>query len=190
MHTNPEPVTPWFTFDALEFLAGIDLAGKRVFEWGSGGSTVYFAQRADHVVSVEHNPIWFAKTGAMLTEAGLRNVTRIHRPPVRLYHPKYYTVDSCVSYANNKGYGFDEYVKEIYRHQKSDVIIVDGRARISCIKTAIDRLNPGGLIILDNSERTYYADGIRLLADFEAKHFYGHGAGSDVMWQTSFYFAK
>ena len=39
------------------------------------------------------------------------------------------------------------------------MILVDGRARISCLKRAQSRVKPGGYIMLDDAERKYYNPG-------------------------------
>ncbi|MES1224680.1 MAG: hypothetical protein ABUT20_54815, partial [Bacteroidota bacterium] len=36
------------------------------------------------------------------------------------------------------------------------LILIDGRARTSCIKHAVGKLKPSGFLILDNAERKYY----------------------------------
>ncbi len=42
-------------------------------------------------------------------------------------------------------------------HGKFDLIIVDGRARSACLRRAVSLLKPeGGLLLLDNSERSHY----------------------------------
>lgn len=37
------------------------LGGLFVFEWGAGGSTLWFAQRARRVISIEHDLEWYLK---------------------------------------------------------------------------------------------------------------------------------
>src|SRR5690348_4410793 len=49
---------PWITYPAIRFLAGRVEPHFRVFEFGSGLSTLWWAQRVAHVVSVEHDPAW------------------------------------------------------------------------------------------------------------------------------------
>src|SRR5262249_39630854 len=54
---------PWYTYPAVEYLKQLDLRDKQVFEYGCGQSTLFFAQRAARVVSVEHDPEWFQTVG-------------------------------------------------------------------------------------------------------------------------------
>src|SRR3954469_21096963 len=49
---------PWWTFpaiDAVERWITARNGNVRVFEYGSGASTVWLARRAAHVVSIEHD---------------------------------------------------------------------------------------------------------------------------------------
>jgi len=56
------------------------------------------------------------------------------------------------------GKNFEAYVKSIDRYPDShfDIIVVDGRARPSCIKHSIPKLKRDGWLVVDNSDRTYY----------------------------------
>src|SRR5262245_9536558 len=55
---NGEPL-PWYTYPAIAYLAQLDFSGSDVFEYGSGNSSRYWAQRARTVASVESDPAWF-----------------------------------------------------------------------------------------------------------------------------------
>ena len=45
---------------------------------------------------------------------------------------------------------------KIFKENKFDIIIVDGRDRVNCVKNSIDKLKENGIIILDDSERKEY----------------------------------
>ena len=51
---------PWWTFTASDEVQRFlrQRPDARVFEWGSGASTVWLAKRATSVVSVEHDASW------------------------------------------------------------------------------------------------------------------------------------
>ncbi|MEA2488493.1 MAG: hypothetical protein QOH21_285, partial [Acidobacteriota bacterium] len=49
---------PWMTFGAIDFLDGYLQPGMRVFEYGSGGSTLFYLRHGASVVSVEHDAEW------------------------------------------------------------------------------------------------------------------------------------
>jgi hypothetical protein len=56
---NRYPTIPWITYPAIRFLEG-RLQGRRLFEFGSGTSTGWYADRCREVVSVENNTAWFS----------------------------------------------------------------------------------------------------------------------------------
>ncbi len=69
---------PWLSVGAILALEGHIFRGaepseapKRVLELGSGGSTVFFAQRAESVLSIETDPTWAPATRAELEKRDL-----------------------------------------------------------------------------------------------------------------------
>src|SRR5687767_7844376 len=50
---------PWWTYPAFELLQlRLPVRRLRVFEWGSGNSTAWWAARGADVVACEHDPKW------------------------------------------------------------------------------------------------------------------------------------
>jgi hypothetical protein len=49
-----------------------------------------------------------------------------------------------------------EYCRSANRASPYDIIVVDGRDRVNCIRHAVDALSEVGVIVLDNSEREEY----------------------------------
>src|ERR1043165_4945404 len=66
---------PWFSYAAIDFLEDFIKPHMSVFEYGSGGSTLFFARRAKSVWSIEDNPRWFDLVSRRVQEKGARNVT-------------------------------------------------------------------------------------------------------------------
>lgn len=143
---------PWWTFDALDEMDAFLAArpGARVFEFGSGASTLWLAKRAGSVVSVDHDPGWFDLVAARLADSP--HVTLVKRPADAVSDPDYTS--------GKEGYGgqsFRAYASEIDRQEGLfDVIVIDGRARSACLRHAANRLTPGGVILFDNSARKRY----------------------------------
>ncbi len=50
---------PWISWRAIDYLNHFIRPGLRVFEWGGGGSTIYWLRKGCHVTTVESNPQWF-----------------------------------------------------------------------------------------------------------------------------------
>ena len=118
---------PWFTYPAIDFLSQFDYTQRSVFEYGSGASTLFWASRARCVVSVESEADWCAKVRA----GAPANCEVIFSPR----DP-------------------DEYSGQIRTHGRFDVVVIDGtgESRPLCCWRALEHLEPGGMIILDNSD--------------------------------------
>jgi hypothetical protein len=118
---------PWFTYPAIDFLSQLDLSEKRVFEYGAGFSTLYWALRAKKVVSIESDPAWYEK--------------------VRREAPS-----NCDVILSSRD--VEEYSGQICRYGQFDVIVVDGtgESRPACCELALAHVRAGGIVILDNSD--------------------------------------
>lgn len=57
---------PWLPYAAIRFLDRTLTRSHQVLEIGGGASTVYFAQRAGHVTTLEADPEWRAQITRML----------------------------------------------------------------------------------------------------------------------------
>jgi len=53
---------PWISYPAIKMLEKILKPEMRVFEWGVGGSTLFFSARVRQLVSIEHDLQWAEKT--------------------------------------------------------------------------------------------------------------------------------
>lgn len=169
---------PWITFNARKWLDRILTTEMSVFEWGSGGSTLYFAKRCGVLVSVEHDPVWFEKVASKLE--GLTNLTYKLIEPHR--GPGYRSSDNLY-----KGLSFEKYCKYIlnFPDNSFDLVVVDGRARNNCIKPALSKIKQEGFLMLDNSERKIYESGIKVIKEWKRADFYGRGPLNRYPWMTS-----
>ena len=118
---------PWYTYPAIEYLSQFDYGEKTIFEFGCGYSSLFWAERAAKVISIEDNLQWFAKWQR------------------EFQHPK---LDIRW---RDEG---EIYEKAIFEDGgRYDVIVVDGKRRAECAAAAVQKLAPGGMIILDDSDR-------------------------------------
>ncbi len=153
--------TPWFTYSAIHFLNSVDLDGKRVFEYGSGYSTLYFRNRLADVTSVEDNQFWKDKIEGL-------------SPSVN---------KSLILYREG-----NEYVNAPLSFDHTfDLIVVDGSFREECAKVAIRALSDNGMIILDNSDGYVTAAELLRKSGFLQIPFLGPGPMSAVLWETSLF---
>lgn len=182
---------PWLTFAAIDFLEKWLDWTTRVFEWGSGSSTLFFARRAQSVVSVEHSPQWAERVRERLALQRLGNVTLHLKQPKPSSRkdadpgePAHY-VSSSAEYA---GLAFNDYASAIdpFPPGAFDLVVVDGRARPSCLHHALAKVNVGGYLLLDNAERPHYYRAISALdsSQWRCQTFAGPGPRNTYFWST------
>lgn len=160
---------PWMTYDAIDFLKEITSVEKNVFEWGSGGSTIFFASRCKQVISVEHDKEWSKILKEYLHKLEYENVLikEIEGEKTDYFfdlNPE--NADDFVSKElKSAGLSYEKYVKAIdqYNNNYFDLIVVDGRVRNACIKRTLPHIKIGGYLIVDNSDRKYYLSEFSLL---------------------------
>lgn len=122
---------PWFTYSFIDFMQERLNKNQHVFEFGSGNSTRYFAQKCASITSIEHDKEWY--------EVGLKD-----KP--QNADIQYYPLNKDGDYCRAVSQGAMKY----------DIIIVDGRDRVNCCKNSLQALNEFGVIVLDDSERDKY----------------------------------
>jgi predicted O-methyltransferase YrrM len=145
---------PWWTYDAIDavdaFLA--DRPNAKVFEYGSGASTVWAAKRAGSVTSVEHDSTWADLVETRLSAFPHARLIRVAADP----DPQSETLYQSAKHGY-RGQSFKAYVHAIDDQPGPyDLIVVDGRARVGCFHHAQAHLAPGGMIVFDNSNRPHY----------------------------------
>lgn len=189
-HSPIELRKPWLVIEAIDALENILTPDMDVFEWGSGGSTLFFADHAGDVYSVEHDLEWYRNVSSQIVESEFDCITYVYRPP-ETSPPE--NISGAADYTDNRpqyrSMYFKSYVDEIERFDNStfDCVLVDGRARPSCIVKAIPRIVPGGLLIVDNSERPAYQSTLARLSGWERNVFYGPALSSLPFTETSIF---
>ena len=164
---------PWWPYDAAAWIARELPPGARVFEYGGGGSTLWLQDHGAVVTVVEHDPVWYEQ----LTEA-LPAGTRVLRRGT----------DAAGRITSQVDAGFfDSYVAAIDEEPDGslDLVVVDGRARVDCVRRAMPKVKPGGLLILDDAARDRYRPAIDLLRRWQQNRFSGLKPGDPLPAQTS-----
>ncbi len=156
---------PWYTYPSIDFINEHLKPEFEVFEFGSGNSTLYWAERCSHVTSCEHDLKWYEMLKSRLPE----NVSYL-----------FHELESGGDYskaAKNCGRRFD-------------IINIDGRDRVNCAIESLSALKDGGIFIWDNSDRERYEPGYRFLAEqgFRRVNFWGFGASTVHQWSTSVFY--
>lgn len=156
--------TAWLTFPAVDRLHQLVKPDYRVFEYGGGGSTLFWLDRVAEVVTVEHDPQWYAVLQERMQQEGGTRWTGIHEParPGNLVPVPDPAVPEHHASADpaSQGMNYRDYVHSVDRYPDGyfDVLLIDGRARTSCLAYATSKLKQGGILVLDNAERTYYTE--------------------------------
>jgi len=155
---------PWYTYPAIDFLSSRVKSDWKVFEYGSGHSTLWWARHVAQVTSCEYDSTWFD----IVETRRPGNVSLLHR---------------------NTGGGGYARVLEDYP-ARFDVVVIDGMERVECARYAAPALNAGGIVIWDNSDKNKYTSGMDLLQSqgFKRLDFDGPGPGAVRGWSTSVFY--
>lgn len=130
---------PWWSFGAVEALSARLLPSHDVFEFGSGGSSLYLARRARSVTCVEDQPNWAERVESEARKLGIGNLTVLRRP---------------LDLSDGAGFLESAYLLAL-AGRKFDLIVIDGAEgkeplRESCFQRAEDFIREGGMIIVDD----------------------------------------
>jgi hypothetical protein len=187
--SSVDQVVPWFNYKAIIFINKRLKHGFQIFEYGSGGPTLYWLKHQAQLVSIEHDPDFYnfmkdkvrtnASVDYRLIEPIIEKDTECDPSNPDLFHSSDY-----------KSYSFKKYCDVIneYPNEYFDIILVDGRARTSCVKYAVEKVKKGGMLILDNSNREWYLENTRKYLDgFDEHIFVGFVPGLLHQEQTSIF---
>ena len=176
---------PWITYRATNFLSKNLPNNAKIFEYGSGGSTLYYSKKAENLISVEHDKSWYKILQAELKKRKVENCLYLSRPSKK-------SKDSLHEYFNSwreQEVSFKDYVEAIagYKDDSFDLVSVDGRSRVACVKEAYNKVRSGGLILLDNSDRKDYFSAHLFLRDkgCSPHHFFGLVGYETLLSQTT-----
>jgi hypothetical protein len=135
---------PWISFAAIGFLNNWLKESMEIFEWGAGGSTLFFASRTKNVLSIESDVTWYKDVRQALATSGYNNV------------------DLRLLPLSNEADVFDRsaYLRAI-KEKKWDLVMVDGvlgygsggdfgSYRRRCFQLAEEHILSGGIIVVDD----------------------------------------
>lgn len=200
---NQDGFVPWITYPAFRQLARIVKPDWRVFEYGCGGSSLWWAKHTKEVFSVEHDAAWAARIAAQappnlkiaVCAAGEAcSLERQDAVAKFIAHPPELPLSPV--HEHNVMHGlvtepFVAYATEIVEHPREsfDVVVVDGMARVLSAWLAARYVKPDGVIVFDNADRWQYNSGYRLLSKmgFKRIDFYGPGPVNRLEWCTSLF---
>jgi predicted O-methyltransferase YrrM len=139
----------------VEFLERRIDRSSFVFEFGAGGSTIWFAEHAGEVVSIEDNEAWCDVVRRELAASTLNNAQVVLRD----------TMEQVAEFGEAEGLGIAE----------ADVILVDSSARVRILDLTLAKrtIKPGGYLVLDDSQRAVYDAYVGDLAGWPRRDFWG-----------------
>jgi len=134
------------------------LSKIRVFEYGSGNSTLWWSGRASHITSVEDDQSWYEKI-----KSSLNNKNVDYR--LEMDRQKYFSMAD----------------------DTFDIFIVDGKYRRECLEHVI-KLGGGVMLILDNSDwYPKSVRFLQEQLGWMQTDFHGFGPINNYTWTTSIF---
>lgn len=135
---------------------------RRVLEWGSGASTLYFPERYPCItrwLAIEHSAAWCDMVRQGARPKGNRVEVR-YEPP---------NIPTALDQEESEPNVYLDYVRSPYRHDGApesaplvdararwDMVLVDGRARSFCLGVGWSLLAHGGILVLHDAQRAAY----------------------------------
>ncbi|MGE3613201.1 MAG: hypothetical protein AB7G20_07000 [Sulfurimonas sp.] len=164
MDINSSPL-PWVTYGFIDFVSERLNKTMDVFEYGSGNSTLWYGKKVNYVTSVEHDISWFEKI-----KNKMPNNVNIN------YEELIYNGD------------YSKFPTKL--DKKFDIVVIDGRDRVNCIKNSINCIKEDGVIVLDDSEREVYLNGMKFLLEnnFKKIDFWGISPGLFYKKNTTIFY--
>ncbi len=158
---NGNPI-PWFTYSFMKYFEPKINDSWNVFEYGAGSSTVWFSKKVTSITSVEHHKGWF------------ESIQKYNKSNIQI-----------ILVENIENGDYAKFIKTI--DKKYDLIIVDGMDRVNCLKNSYESLTEDGVILLDNSDRVEYQEGIKFLKDkgFKELNWVGNAPVVSIYSSTS-----
>ena len=130
---------PWWSYKAIKYADKI-FPGKSVFEFGTGGSTVRYADVCKSITSIEDNEEWLRIVQHRVDAKKLNNINLMYR---------HFDFDHPEEFAES------EYLRSYDGSNRYDVVIIDGqdksfKERITCFRYVEPSIKDGSVIVLDD----------------------------------------
>jgi hypothetical protein len=161
-----EPL-PWYTYPTIDFLRTRDFKSAHVLEFGAGQSTLWWSRQAAKVIAFEGDESWLA------------SLANDKPGSASIFLADMQTREACEASIRAK--------LAATHPEPFDVTVIDGLFREQMVSIALEHLNDGGIIIVDNSDGydmySAFAEAPLLRVDF-----YGYAPGVYLPHCTSIYF--
>ena len=140
---------PWITDPSFDFLSESISSGKikNILEFGMGSSTIWFAKQKVNIISVEHNKKYYSLV--------INSINSINGDMRNM---------KCILKSLPYEDAFLEHRSEDFYF---DLVLVDGRRRVTCVEASIPFIRQGGYLMLDNDERSRYKEIHNILSEWD-----------------------
>jgi len=161
---NGNPI-PWNTYPFLSFIEQRLKHEFNVFEYGSGNSTIWYAQKVSSIIAIDHNKEWYEKVKEILPQNA--EVLLSSDTDANMYSNE-------ISKLGNK----------------YNIIIVDGIFRNESLAASLDYLKDDGVVVFDDTERDDYNVSFKLLKEkgFKRLDFRGMRGITSIINTTSIFY--
>jgi hypothetical protein len=146
----------------------------RVLEWGAGGSSHAFLERGPFIerhLSIEHHPGWAEEVRRTIRDPRFEIVhiePSVPEPPEDPSDPQ--SLQRRQDWADAAELDptvFEDYVAyPSTRGERFDFVLVDGRARVHCLRAGWELLEAGGLLLLHDAQRPIYHSAMAEIGPF------------------------
>ena len=139
---------PWMPYSTILKLNYIIKKDFNILETGSGGSSLFYLRRCNKLTSLEHDINWLKELEKNISLTSFK---------------KRWTV--VLKQLNEKSINESAYLQFLREQEDEsfDLISVDGRLRSESLKICSNKVKRGGYLLLDNSDRNEYNDGIEFI---------------------------
>lgn len=140
------------------------LRPAHVLEWGSGGSTRALLERCPWIASydsIEHHKLWYERVKELVQDERLS----LHHSAPKVAEPqpdpkdkdRHKIIKAWMMRCEQEPEILREYIDLPRGLNKTyDFVLVDGRARIHCLRVGYELLRPGGVLMIHDAQRQEY----------------------------------
>jgi hypothetical protein len=153
-HSRFDSSLPDMAEPALKWINENIRPSETLFEWGSGGSTFWFADRVKELYSVEHSLPFFSYVKEHYLYENYDNINMLFAPEDAQAHSKY------KDYYDERSY--KRYCESIlaYPSRSFDWVIINGKARTVCLELAFSVIKYGGIIVVNDTDKIEYGTAV------------------------------
>ena len=164
---------PWIAWPCIDFMAAFLQPAHRVFEWGGGGSTLFFLKKGCRVTTVESSAEWVEQLDTQVRALGgdARSLWDLRHVPV----------------VDNDDPAIVDYIDQVKVGAPWDLVMVDGWSRFKCLQEGMHHVRPGAVLVLDNANQKQFVTVPQVMRTWERHKFRGLGVARSWVTQTDAY---